>query len=183
MKTAEKTHLVEYSKFMLIVSSLERAREAYAAHKPTHVISILSEDEPRPEFDGLPERNHLKLYVECETGGQAHNVTAKNRADKIITCFDDWENTGDVLIHCTKGVSRSMAAAYIILCMLYPESDETELAMNLHKAAPHADPCLFLVSHADDKLGRAGRMFDAIDDLPPCRATIDAPIVLLSAAA
>ncbi len=164
---------------MLIVSSLERAREAYATHKPTHVISILSEDEPRPVFQGLNEDNHLKLYVEHETGGDSHNLTAKQRTEKIIACTNEWENTGNVLIHCTKGVSRSMAAAFIILCMLKPDVPEEKIAQQLRQEAPHADPCIFLVSHADDRLGREGRMFDAIDDLPPCRTTIDAPIVLL----
>lgn len=168
---------------MLIISSLERAREAYATYRPTHIISILSENEPRPLFKGLEARDHLKLYVESESGGAGYTITAHNRIEQIIASFHAWDHNGDVLIHCAKGVSRSMATAFIILCMLQPEKSEALIARQLRRQAPHADPCLFLVSHADDRLRRDGRMFDAIDDLPPCRTTIDAPIVLLQAAA
>jgi len=180
---------------MLIVSSLERAREAFDYHRPAHIISILSEDEPRPMFPGIAAADHLKLYVACETGPVAHNETARARTHSIVENYRGWAGHGDagiangsdeagkILVHCAKGVSRSMAAAYIILCLTHPERGEAALAAELRAAAPHADPCLFMINHADDLLARDGRMFDAIDDLPPCRTTIDAPIVLLPMAA
>lgn len=169
---------------MLIVSSLERAKEAFSYYNPTYIISILSEDEERPVFDGLPDESHLKLYVECEVGGHGHSMTAKERTEMIISKFNNWrESEGDVLIHCSKGVSRSMATAYILQCMIQPDKSEQLIARQLRKVAPHADPCLFMVNFADEILGRNNRLFDAIDDLPPCRTTIDAPIVLLSVAA
>jgi len=171
-------------KFMLIVSSLERAREAQAIYNPRYVISILSEDEPRPTFDNIVPENHLKLYVECESGGKAYNLTAKQRTENIIKSYENWRlDDANVLIHCAKGVSRSMAAAYILLCMIKPDESEYELAAMLRREAPHADPCLFMINHADEILDRDCRLFDAIDELPPCRTTIDAPIVVLSSAA
>lgn len=168
---------------MLIVSSLERAMEAYKTYSPTHIISILSEDEPRPLFPGLEPSQHLKLYVSSEHGGPDHAKTASDRTNMIIDTFEDWDSSGNVLIHCAKGVSRSMAAAFVLLCMLSPKSSEKEIAQQLREAAPHAEPCLFMIDHADERLGRDCRMFDAINDLPPSSTTIDAPIVLLSAAA
>lgn len=172
---------------MLIVSSLDRAREAFEKYKPSYIISILSEDEPRPTFRGLNENDHLKLYVDCEDGPAAHNATARARTELIIKGFQAWEAEGDpdakVLVHCAKGVSRSTAAAFIIMCLSNPDVPEAKIARYLRKVAPHADPCLFMINHADDILGREGRMFDAIDDLSPCRTTIDAPIVVLQAAA
>jgi len=168
---------------MLIVSSLERAQEAFQNFQPTHIISILSEDEPRPVFEGLDKDHHLKLYVECETGPAAHNITAKQRTQLIVSSFENWADSEKILVHCAKGVSRSMAAAFILLCMAYPEKSEADIAREIRKAAPHADPCLFMIDHADEVLNRNGRMFDAIDDLPPSQTTIDAPIVLLPVAA
>jgi len=170
----------------LIVSSLEGAQAAFDEHGPDFVISILSEDEPRPTFPTLPENRHLRLYVDSECGPGSHQSTARERTRKIIGQFRDWPHTQGIetiLIHCAKGVSRSTATAFILLCMAHPERDEADIARALRAVAPHADPCLFMVNHADEILGRDGRMFDAIDDLPPCHTTIDAPTIVLSAAA
>ena len=168
---------------MLIVSSLERAQEAYRRFAPTHIISILSEDEPRPHFDDLDPSSHLQLYVDCETGPAAYNATARQRTELIISRFQSWDVSNKILVHCAKGVSRSMAAAYILLCMAHPDRSESAIARQIRASAPHADPCLFMIDHADEILNRDGRMFDAIDELPPCQTTIDAPIVLLQDAA
>ncbi len=169
----------------LIVSSLERAMAAFEQHRPDFVISILSEDEPRPTFPSLPADRHLRLYVDSECGPAIHDSTARERTRKIIDRFQDWPHTlcaQTILIHCAKGIARSMATAFILLCMAHPEQDETQIARRLRAVAPHADPCLFMVNHADNLLGRECRMFDAIDDLPPCHTTIDAPTIILSAA-
>ncbi len=168
---------------MLIVSSLERAREACAEYNPAHIISILSDDEPRPTFAGIAPEDHLKLYMDCETGPTTHIETARARTEIIISSFQNWKISDDILIHCSKGVSRSMAVAFILQCMIQPDQSEQMIARDLRRIAPHADPCLFMVDHADSLLKREGRMFDAVDDLPPCRTTIDAPVVLLQAAA
>ncbi|MEL6212295.1 MAG: hypothetical protein AAFQ96_01765, partial [Pseudomonadota bacterium] len=77
------------------------------------------------------------------------------------------------------GVSRSTAAAFIIMCILQPEIPESELAQRLREAAPHADPCPLIIAYADDMLGRDGRMQDAIEELClPC-AQVAAPISTL----
>ena len=70
-----------------------------------------------------------------------------------------------MLIHCFAGVSRSTAAAYIAACALKPKRDEFAIARALRAASPTASPNTRLVALADDKLGRRGRMSEAIAEI------------------
>lgn len=168
---------------MLIVSSLFGAAEAYARLKPDRVLSLFSEDEAAPAFPGLPADRHLKLYAARESSAASIIDAARSRAKEIIEFAKGWDGSGDILIHCNRGVSRSTAAAFIILCIREPQTPEVALMRRLRCAAPHADPCPLFVNYADEALGRNGRMADALDDLcPPC-AAMPAPLATVKVAA
>lgn len=168
---------------MLIVSSLAGAAAAFEKHRPARVISLLSEEEEAPNFPGVAPENRLLLHVDRESCAESIKCAARERASAVIDFLKGWDGKGDILIHCNRGVSRSTAAAYIILCMMNPAADEAALMRTLRKAAPHADPCPLLVNYADDLLGRDGRMSDALDDLSPPSPAISAPLALLPLAA
>lgn len=168
---------------MLIISSLAGAAEAYRERRPDRVISLLSEEEAPPSFPGLDPANRLNLYVDRESCAATISRAASARAREIIDFARAWDGKGDILIHCNRGVSRSTAAAFIIMCIREPQTPEHELMKRLRSVAPHADPCPLLVNYADEILGRDGRMTDALDDLcPPCPA-ISAPLALVKIAA
>jgi predicted protein tyrosine phosphatase len=168
---------------MLIVSSLTGVADAYARFKPGRVISLLSEEEALPGLPGLPPDRHLKLYVARESCAASISDAARARARDIIDFAKSWDGTGDILIHCNRGVSRSTAAAFIILCIREPETPESLLMQRIRAAAPHADPCPLFVSYADEILGRDGRMADALDDLAPPCAAMPAPVATVKVAA
>ena len=168
---------------MLIVSSLAGARPAFEAHRPAYVISLLEGDEAPPAFSGLDGARHLKLCVAREACVETISNAAKDRAREIVSFVNAWDGRGDILIHCSRGVARSTAAAYIIMCMRGGAGGETTAAKALRRAAPYADPCPLLVAYADEILGRDGEMIDAIDALAPPSPAIEAPVVTLSLAA
>lgn len=169
---------------MIIVSSLGHSEEAFRRFKPSHVISILDYDEPTPPiFDTLPAENHLRLIENCSAAANCNEAGDPSRCEKLIALAKSWEGDSPILIHCHQGVSRSMAAAYIIMCAVAEKRCEKEIAQHLRKAAPHADPNLLLISEADALLGRDDRMVEAVLDLCPCSGTIAAPIVALPVAA
>lgn len=159
---------------MLIITSLAEARAEAAARRPARAISILSEDEAMPDL-GLPKERHLKLYVERESCVRSIVEAGKARAAEIIRFLKDWDGDGDILVHCNRGISRSTAAAFIVMCAAAPKADETRLARLLRQAAPYADPCPMLVDCADALLGREGRMSDAICGLCQPATAIAAP--------
>ncbi len=168
---------------MLIVSSLAGATEAYARYRPAQVISLLSEEEAAPHFRDLVADRHLLLYVARESCAASLSRAARDRARDLVRFAKGWDGQGDILIHCNRGVARSTAAAFIILCAREPETAEAALMKRLRAAAPHADPCPLLIDYADEILGRDGRMADALDDTaPPCPA-MPAPLAIVGIAA
>lgn len=163
---------------VLFISSLAEARAEVAARKPARVISILSEEEATPDF-GLPAARHLKLHVERESCARSIAMAGKARAAEIIRFLKDWDGEGGLLVHCNRGIARSSAAAYIVMCARAPNVNEAELAQALRRAAPYADPCPMLVDCADAILGREGRMSDAICALSPPATAISAPTAVI----
>jgi predicted protein tyrosine phosphatase len=71
------------------------------------------------------------------------------------------------LIHCWAGISRSMASAFTILCDRLGPGREIEIALAMRRRAPHAQPNALLVRHADEALGRSGRMVAALEAMGP----------------
>lgn len=168
---------------MLIISSLERAIDAFDRHKPTRAISLLSEEEEVPVFPGMTDASHMRLYVEQESCAAAISAAAKARAHDLVEFAKNWDGQGNLLIHCKRGVARSTAAALIVLCVMEPDTPEEILLAKIRRAAPHADPCPLFVNYADDILGRNGRMIDAVEDLGPPITVISAPPATIQLAA
>jgi len=168
---------------MLIISSLADAENACRQYSPSRVISLVSEDEIAPGFCGVDPARHLLLHVSNESCAKSITSAARERAEKIIEFINGWDRNGNILVHCNRGVARSTAAAFVVLCMLEPNSDEAELMKRLRKVAPYADPCPLLITYADEILGRDGCMEDAVDDLGPPAPAISAPTVAIEIAA
>lgn len=172
---------------MLIISSLENAIDSFRRHAPSRVVSLLSEDEAVPLFPGFESSRHLKLYVEQESCAAEINAAARKRAGELVEFAENWARTSDhsenVLVHCKRGVARSTAAAFIILCAAEPHESESDLLARIREAAPHADPCPLFVNYADEIMGRDGRMLDALDDLGPPVTVLSAPAARVQVAA
>ena len=77
-----------------------------------------------------------------------------------------WDRQGPMLVHCYAGVSRSTAAALIILCQYNP-GREMEAALALRWAAPHAKPNLRMIAIADQLLKCDGNLIDAVEAMGP----------------
>lgn len=167
---------------MIVVSSFDHAPAAFAQYQPSHVISILDRDEPLSSFKGLGASHHLRLIGDCSRNAACADDD-DSRCAQLIAFAERWDRCAPLLIHCSEGVARSMAAAFIILCAVEKDTPESEIAARIRQAAPHADPNLLLVAEADKLLGRQDRMVEAILDLCPCAGSVAKPVVTLPVAA
>jgi predicted protein tyrosine phosphatase len=148
----------------LLVCPLSQVEAARAAHRPSHLISLLSpasSAETWPACD--PGDAHLRLAFHDIAAPRPDLVAPSAEMVAALLAFAaDWDGRRPMLVHCWAGISRSTAAAYIIACQRTPRRSEREIAQALRRAAPQATPNPLLVSLADAALGRAGRMSAAI---------------------
>lgn len=125
------------------------------------LVTLLARSVPLPP--ALPAARHLWLDLSDITEPLAgHVLPGAEHVDALLRFATEWDRRDPLLIHCFAGVSRSTAAAFAIACALQPEAEEAALARALRTASPTATPNARLVALADSRLGRSGRMIEAI---------------------
>lgn len=147
----------------LHVCSLSRIDETVAATGARTLVTLLREDYlvSRPAAIA-PERHHRVPISDIVEPMDGHVAPAVDHVQEFLAFLRQWDRREPLLIHCFAGVSRSTAAAYIAACALAPQRPELEIAEALRAASPTATPNSLLVQHADELLGRNGRMVAAI---------------------
>lgn len=147
----------------LLVAPLSALDDALTNHRPSHLVSLLSPQHMIVTPDGFDPGRHLKLGVnDVSDPAAGEHPPGREHIDRLITFARAWDGSRPLLIHCWAGISRSMASAYTILCDRLGRDREIEIALAMRRRAPHASPNALLVRHADDALGRGGRMVAAL---------------------
>jgi predicted protein tyrosine phosphatase len=128
----------------------------------THVLSILDPEWPDPSalqaFDP-----HLRATLRFHDAIEPHpGVLAPQKADvETILAFGRDAGGARLLIHCHAGISRSTAAALMILAQAHPHEGEDAIAEQLIDIRPQAWPNSRMIAFADELLDRRGRLIAA----------------------
>jgi predicted protein tyrosine phosphatase len=80
------------------------------------------------------------------------------------------EPDSHLLVHCHAGVSRSTAAAVVLMCQREPGTEKAAF-MRLAELRPQARPNIHVIQLADEVLGRNGALMDGLDVWQAWRAT------------
>lgn len=146
------------------LDELPRHRDAAVSH----VLSILDPETPPPAilraFDGL--RAHWVLrFHDVSTPVPGARLPETDDVAEVLT-FGREVNAGrgpaHLLVHCHAGVSRSTAAAAILLAQPNPGREREAIDM-VTSLRPMARPNRRMLSIADDLLGRRGALVSAAD--------------------
>jgi predicted protein tyrosine phosphatase len=151
---------------MLVVTPLSALESSIARYQPSHVVTLLSPEHMIDTPQGFRREQHLRLGM--HDVADAWTSDCAPCADHVRSLIDfgrSWNAQAPMLVHCWAGISRSMAAAYIVLCDRFGPGAERELAQAIRARAPHAFPNPLLVQLADDILLRDGRMVDAAETI------------------
>jgi predicted protein tyrosine phosphatase len=149
----------------IIVCPLADVPEVCLAHRPSHLLTLLSPGGEPPEVvgDHAPAR---RLFLPVNDIGEAREaLTAPDQAivEQILAFSADWTREQPFLVHCWAGISRSTAAAFAVACQHRPDAPEAAVAQALRRASPLATPNRLIVAFADQALGRQGRMIAAAE--------------------
>jgi predicted protein tyrosine phosphatase len=130
-----------------------------------HVISIGDPGEPMP--DGLDRfKSSLRLvFYDVDADTDFEHGPAREDVQAIIDFAREIaDEPGDLLVHCSAGVSRSSAAALVAMTTWLGPTREDEAIEWMYATSAIAQPNPQLVHYADALLGRHGALVEALAD-------------------
>ena len=124
-----------------------------------------------------PERHHRIQVNDIVEPAEGAIAPSAGHIEGFLAFSKTWTREAPFLVHCWAGISRSTAAAYILLCDIRGPGHEAAIARELRAHAPHAQPNRLMIRHADQILGREGRMIAAVEAMGDARVVWDADVV------
>jgi predicted protein tyrosine phosphatase len=147
---------------MIHVCSLSRLHDTVAATGAEHVISLIGREDRVLRPAAIAPENHLRLELHDISAPLAGYILPdRHHVLELIDFVLRWQRERPLVVHCYAGISRSTAAAFVSLCALNPQSEESVIAAALRRASPTATPNVRIVALADALLRREGRMIEA----------------------
>ena len=150
--------------FQLTICGIEEL-EGHCAEGVTHVLSILDPGWPEPDslsrFD-INRRLRLRFHdvIESQPGW-----IAPERWDvELLLAFSrdlTMANEVHLLVHCHAGVSRSTAAATLVMAQTCHDRPAAEVLQEVVRLRPRAWPNLRILELGDEILGRRGEIVEA----------------------
>lgn len=137
----------------------------HAGASVTHVLSIIDTHEPRPSaLDGYKNIEHELIrfddivaeYPGFEACTQQHIEKLLGFGERVHARPD-----GHVLVHCHAGISRSTAAAAILMSQFTPGNEE-EAFLKLLELRKHGWPNTRMIEFADRLLDRKGALMNGL---------------------
>lgn len=148
---------------MIYVSNLRDMPRHAERLKPSLLVSLLGVEGPAPTPAGVARKAHLFLEIDdISMPMPGYVAPATSHVEELVSFLDGWDRDRPALIHCYAGVSRSTAAALILMSLNNP-GRERAAALTLRERAPHAQPNRRIIGIADRIMGLDGRLVDAVD--------------------
>jgi predicted protein tyrosine phosphatase len=150
---------------MIHVCSLARLHETVSTTRASHVVTLLK-DISVPLPPGIQKGNHLVLRIDDVVDQMdGYSAPLADHVDQLVSFVRKWDRGAPMVFHCYAGISRSTAAAFTAVCALNPERDELQIARDMRRLSPIAQPNSRIVALADKVLRREGRMVRAIREI------------------
>jgi predicted protein tyrosine phosphatase len=164
---------IEQRPFRVTVCGLEELAGTRAVDA-THVLSIMDPGWPEPEaLRSFDVHRRLKLRFHDVIDPSPGWIAPERWDVELLLAFG--RNLGTVqsgtgeeardphlLVHCHAGVSRSTAAAILLLAQRDPVMPAEDAVLEVVRRRPQAWPNLRMIEFGDDLLGRDGEIVSAV---------------------
>jgi predicted protein tyrosine phosphatase len=132
----------------------------------THVLSITDPDWPElDEFDLWDPHDRLGLQFHDEIDPQRGMELPTTEHVARLLEFGRSLPTDEpvrLLVHCHAGISRSTAAAILLLAQRDPQRDPQDIVSHIARHRPQAWPNLRMIEMGDRLLNRKGALVEAV---------------------
>ena len=157
---------------MIRVCSLAALAVETERVRPAHVISLIDPEHEMSPPPGIDPARHLTLrFHDISAPLPGYVAPQADDIDRLLAFSQACGDGSATLIHCHAGVSRSPAAAFIVMCQ-HNEGREEQAAQVLRRHGRHVLPNIRMVELADTLLGRGGRLTEALRTMPPPAPTL-----------
>ncbi|MGQ0741492.1 MAG: tyrosine phosphatase family protein [Alphaproteobacteria bacterium] len=164
----------------ILVTPYSAVVEVIRRHRPSHMVTLLDPQTYVETPAGIQAANHLRLGVDDIVEPAEGSVCPScDHIEEILLFNKNWSRAAPLLVHCWAGISRSTAAALIMLCDIHGPGHELDIAKSLRARAPHAHPNRLMIRHADAIMGREGRLIAAVEAMGAPRIVWEGEIVEL----
>lgn len=145
----------------------------HRARDVTHVLSILDPEYPVPDDFGAydsHQRTTLYFHDVIEPNGRTvlpgrDHVEAILDFGRALAADTAGQHGAHLLVHCHQGISRSTAAAAMLIAQADSGLDEASIFAQLLSVRRQAWPNSLMIAFADELLGRDGRLSAALAGL------------------
>lgn len=163
----------------VLIAPYSGVDEAIRRYRPSHMLTLMVD--PYVETPAaIAAGRHLRIGVhDIAEPADGAVAPSTDHISEIIAFAKGWDRTSPFLVHCWAGISRSTAAAYIMMCDIKGSGEEAAIARDLRFHAPHAHPNRLMIRHADMLMGREGRMVAAVEAMGEARQVWQGEIVEL----
>ncbi len=131
----------------------------------THVLSILDPDHPEPPafMDFAPHRRLALRFHDIIDPATGRLLPARADVERLLAFGRELASAPQchLLVHCHAGVSRSTAAATLILVQANPDRPAAEALDRIAQIRPRAWPNLRMLEFGDALLNRDGEIVAA----------------------
>ncbi|HEY4265140.1 MAG TPA: protein-tyrosine phosphatase family protein [Micropepsaceae bacterium] len=163
----------------ILIAPYADLEETVRRHRPSHLVTLMIEPFVETPKAIHPD-HHLRIGVhDVIEPSEGSVVPEPHHIAEMLAFAKNWDRRAPFLVHCWAGISRSTAAAYIVLCNLHGQGHELHIARALRFRAPHAQPNPLMIRHADRLLGREGRMIAGVEAMGEGRPNWQSEIVEL----
>ena len=139
--------------------------ECHCAGGITHVLSILDPGWPEPEaLSGFSINRRLRLRFHDVIESQPGWIAPERWDVELLLAFSRdlaVSEEAHLLVHCHAGVSRSTAAATLVMAQARPDRPADEVLREVVRLRPRAWPNLRIHEFGDEILGRRGEIIEA----------------------
>lgn len=150
--------------FQLTICGIDELA-GHCAGGVTHVLSILDPGWPEPEpLINFDVNRRLKLRFHDVIEAQPGWIAPERWDVELLLAFGRdlvASQETHLLIHCHAGVSRSTAAAALVMAQTRPDRPAGDMLQEVVRRRPRAWPNLRIIELGDEILGRGGEIVEA----------------------
>ncbi len=146
----------------LFIAPLSALENTLIASRAEWMIS-LSAPNKSPPCPAQITAKHLALeFNDIHTAAPGLLLASEGQINELLDFSKDWNGQGSMLVHCWMGISRSTAAALLIIAQYNSAQNMDTLVDRLRSNSPMATPNKRMIELGDQLLRLDGRLVKAV---------------------